>query len=158
METTVFISHQKRDKESTKTITEYSKEIGVKVYFDEYDRELQRRMTTQKAVVNALKKEISNSTHILYFISQNALYSKWVPFEVGYEYNKTNLATLTLKGIKNSDLPDYIKVAPIMPHIYDINEFIENKFQKKYILESRNFSDYKSTYHPLSGMMDTITT
>jgi hypothetical protein len=105
MEKTVFISHQKRDREEAKTIADYLKGIGIKVYFDEYDRELQiaTENDNPKGVVNAIKKGINNSTHMLCLISQNTLYSKWVPFEVGYGYDKTDLATLTLKGIKNSD-------------------------------------------------------
>ncbi|RLD57926.1 MAG: toll/interleukin-1 receptor domain-containing protein [Bacteroidetes bacterium] len=160
MNTKVFISHQKRDRDEAEKIAEYLKDMGINVYFDEYDRELQ--IATQndnpKAVVAAIRKGINNSTHMLCIISKNTLFSKWVPFEVGYGYDKTDLATLTLKGINNSDLPDYIKVAPIIRDIYDINKFIEDKFKKKYILESRNFSDYNSAYHPLSGVMDKIIT
>lgn len=157
MNTKVFISHQKKDRDEAKTIADYLKGIGISVYFDEYDRELQIA-TSPKAVVNAIKKGINNSTHMLCLISKNTLYSKWVPFEVGYGYDKTDLATLTLKGIKNSDLPDYIKVAPIIRDIYDINKFIDDKFKKKYILESKNFSDYNSSYHPLNSVMDAIIT
>jgi len=57
-------------------------------------------------VVAAIKKGTKSSTHELCIISPNILYSKWVPFEVGYGYDLTDLATLTLKGIKNSDLPE----------------------------------------------------
>jgi len=157
MSTKVFISHQKKDKREAKKIADYLKEVGIEVYFDEYDRELQ--IATQnddpKAVVSAIKKGINNSTHMLCLISKNTLYSKWVPFEVGYGYDKTDLATVTLKGISNSELPDYIKVAPIIRDIYDLNKFIE-KYGNKYILESRNFSEYKSYSHPLSNVMDSI--
>ena len=160
MDTKVFISHQKRDREEAKKIADYFRSVGIPVYFDEYDRDLQRATQggNSKEIVKAIEKGIQSSSHMLCIISKNTLYSQWVPFEVGYGYDKTDLATLTLKGIKSSDLPDYIKVAPIIRDIYDLNKFVENKFQKKYILESKNFSNYKSILHPLHDIMDPIIT
>ena len=155
----VFISHQKKDRIEAKKIADYLKSVSIDVYFDEFDRELQiaDQENNPKGVVAAIKKGIRSSTHMLCIISPNTLYSKWVPFEVGYGYDSTELATLTLKGIKNSDLPDYIKTAPIIRDIYDINKFVE-KHGSKYIFESRNYSDYKSYSHPLSNVMDSIIT
>ena len=94
---------------------------------------------------------------MLCLVSKNTLFSTWVPFEVGYGYDKTDLATITLKGIRNSELPDYIKVAPIIRDIYDLNKFIE-KYGNKYILETKKYSEYNSILHPLSNVMDTIIT
>jgi len=94
---------------------------------------------------------------MLCVISPATLYSKWVPFEVGYGYDKTDLATLTLKGIKNSDLPDYIKTKPIIRDIYDINKFVERHMGKP-VLERKMFSDHNSSYHPLNNVMDSIIT
>lgn len=155
----IFISHQKKDKDEAKKIADYFISVGIDVYFDEFDKELQQADINNdpKAVVAAIKKGINSSTHMLCIISPNTLISKWVPFEVGYGYDVTNLTTLTLKGIKTSDLPDYIKTKPIIRDIYDINKFIE-KQGKQFILESRKFSDYKSYSHPLSGIMDSIIT
>ena len=159
MSTKVFISHQKNDRDEAEKIAKYLERVGIEVYFDEYDKELQIATTNDnpKAVVNAIKNGINNSTHMLCVISKNTLTSKWVPFEIGYGFDKTDLATVTLKGISNSELPDYIKVAPIIRDIYDLNKFIE-KYGNKYILESRNFSEYKSYSHPLSNVMDAIIT
>lgn len=155
----VFISHQKRDRDEAEKIAKYLKRVGIDVYFDEYDRELQIATINDdpKAVVKAIKKGINNSTHMLCIISKNTLTSKWVPFEVGYGYDKTDLATVVLKGIKNNELPDYIKVAPIIRDIYDIINFAK-RHGNKYILETKMFSDYNNTNHPLSGIMDTIIT
>lgn len=155
----VFISHQKRDRDEAKKIADYLISVGIAVYFDEFDKELQQADVNNdpKAVVAAIKKGIKSSTHMLCIVSPNTLTSKWVPFEVGYGYDVTDLATLTLKGIKNSDLPDYIKTKPIIRDIYDINKFIKEQ-GKEYILESKMFSDYSSIRHPLIGIMDTIIT
>lgn len=155
----VFISHQKRDRDEAKKIADYLVSVGIEVYFDEFDKELQLAdlNNNPKAVVAAIKKGIKSSTHMLCIVSPNTLTSKWVPFEIGYGYDLTDLATLTLKGIKNSDLPDYIKTKPIIRDIYDINKFVKEQ-GKEYILESKMFSDYSSNRHPLSGIMDTIIT
>lgn len=153
----VFISHQKRDRDEAKKIADYLNSVGIAVYFDEFDKELQQADSTNnpKAVVAAIKKGINSSTHMLCIISPNTLTSKWVPFEVGYGYDTTDLATLTLKGIKNSDLPDYIKTKPIIRDIYDINQFVKNQ-GKGLILESKMFSDYNNINHPLRNVMDSI--
>lgn len=155
----VFISHQKRDREEARKIADYLLSVGLAVYFDEFDKELQQAELNKnpKAVVAAIKKGIKSSTHMLCVISINTLTSKWVPFEIGYGYDLTDLATLTLKGIKNSDLPDYIKTKPIIRDIYDINKFVKEQ-GKEYILESKMYSDYNSNRHPLSGIMDPILT
>jgi hypothetical protein len=155
----VFISHQKKDRIEAKKIAEYLKSVNISVYFDEFDRELQDadRRNNPKKVVAAIKKGVNSCTHMLCIVSPNTLNSKWVPFEVGYGYDSTTLATLTLKGVRNSDLPDYIKVAPIIRDIYDINEFVK-KHGSRFVFESSNYSDYKSYFHPLSGVMDSILT
>lgn len=155
----VFISHQKRDREEAKKIADYLKSVNIEVYFDEFDRELQQASidNNPKGVVAAIKKGIKSSTHMLCVVSPNTLSSEWVPFEVGYGYDNTDLATLTLKGIRNSDLPDYIKTKPVIRDIYDINAFVK-RHGKDSLLETKMFSDYSSSYHPLSNVMDSIIT
>jgi hypothetical protein len=155
----VFISHQKKDTKECSEIAEFLKSVGIDVYFDEYDSDL--RIAVQdddpKKVVDAIRKGIKNSTHMLCVISPNTLYSKWVPFEVGYGYDSTQVMVLTLKGIAKGDLPHYARAVPVIRDIYDINKFVENN-KGKYILESRNFSDYQAKSHPLSNVMDKIIT
>ena len=157
----VFISHQKDDKNEAEKIARYLKDAGIEVYFDEYDRELQIALQTNNpnAVVKAIKNGINISTHMLCIVSRNTLNSAWVPFEIGYGHDKINLATLTLKGITNSELPDYIKTSKIIRDIYDIDKFV-NTYGTSFILESlnvsRNFSKQADITHPLSSIMDTI--
>lgn len=155
----IFISHQKRDTEACRKIAEYLKSVGIDVYFDEYDRDLKIAVQEDnpKKVVNAIKIGIKNSTHMLCVISPNTLDSKWVPFEVGYGYDITKVVVLTLKNIKNSQLPHYIRAVPIIRDIHDINKFIENQ-KGKPILESKKYDNYNSALHPLYGVMDGIIT
>lgn len=156
-----FISHQKRDRDQAEKIAKYFKTVGIDVYFDEFDSELQIALkeNNPKAVVTAIKKGIKNSTHMLCLISPNTLYSKWVPFEVGYGYDITELSILTLKGISNKDLPDYVRIATIVRDIYDIEKLIKRS-GKMTLLEKTGSVDYKynSLNHPLSGVMDSIIT
>ena len=155
----VFISHQKKDTAHCSQIADYLKSVGLDVYFDEYDTDLKIAVQNDnpKQVVNAIKLGIQSSTHMLCVVSPNTLYSKWVPFEVGYGYDNTEILVLTLKGIKKEDLPHYVRAVPLIRDIYDINRFIENK-KEKFILESRNFSNYNSQLHPLRDVMDRFIT
>lgn len=155
----VFISHQKSDTLACIEIAKFLNSSGIDVYFDEYDSDL--RIAVQednpKKVVDAIRIGINNSTHMLCVISPNTLYSKWVPFEVGYGYDSTEVMVLTLKGIKKNELPHYVRAATVIRDIYDINKFVENR-KGKFVLESRNFSDHNSIVHPLSNIMDSIIT
>jgi len=157
MNTKVFISHQKRDRDEAKEIADYLLSMNIDVYFDEFDRELQQAdlEDNPQAVVNAIKRGIRNSTHMLCVVSRNTLSSEWVPFEVGYGYDSTNLSTLTLKGISESELPDYIRTKPVIRDIYDINKFVKEQ-GKGSVLETKLFSAYDNSLHPLRNVMDSI--
>jgi TIR domain len=120
----VFISHQKADKDICRSIANYLISAGIDVYFDEYDQDLRIANQTQnpKAVTKAILKGIQNSSHMLCVVSPNTLDSKWVPFEVGFGYDKTKLGVLLLKGIKKEQLPDYIRAVDlIVPSIWHLN-------------------------------------
>lgn len=153
----VFISHQKEDTEQCRKIAEYLKSIGIDVYFDEYDKDLKIAVQKNdaKGAVNAIRIGIKNSTHMLCVISPNTLGSKWVPFEVGYGYDITTVMVLTLKNIRNSELPQYIRAVPVIRDIDDLNKFIRSQ-KGELIVESRNYHKYDSKYHPLSDIMESI--
>ena len=154
-----FISHQKKDRDIAKQIVDYLESFNISVYFDEYDLDLQtaERENNPNGVVKAIKKGIQSSTHMICVISPNTLSSKWVPFEVGYGYESTDLRTLTLRGINNSDLPDYIKTKPIIRDINDIDNFIKENI-KQTLLEKVAFLEYKDDSHPLRYVMDRLIT
>ncbi|MCP9291813.1 toll/interleukin-1 receptor domain-containing protein [Gracilimonas sediminicola] len=153
----VFIAHQKGDREEAKKIATYLRSINIRVYFDEYDRELKKalRENNPKGVVKAIEKGLKSSTHMICLISKNTLYSKWVPFEIGYGYDKTKVYSLTLKGIKDYEIPDYIKATEILRDILDLNIFAK-QYGSKRLFEQKNYSNRSSYLHPLSGIMDPI--
>ncbi|MFV0225867.1 toll/interleukin-1 receptor domain-containing protein [Empedobacter falsenii] len=156
----VFISHQQKDKDAAKKIADYLIEAGIDVYFDAYDGDLRihHQSNNAKAVTDSIRKGINNSSHMLVLVSPNTLYSTWVPFEIGYGYDKTEVLTLCLKGITKGTLPEYLKATKIIRDIYDFNIFCENitGIKKENLILESKLSDYNSIYNPLSNIMDTL--
>lgn len=156
----VFISHQQKDKDAAKKIADYLIKTGVDVYFDAYDGDLRihHQSNNAKAVTDSIRKGINNSSHMLVLVSPNTLYSSWVPFEIGYGYDKTELFVLCLKGIPKGGLPEYARTATIVRDIYDLNNLISriSKINKEILLETKMMSDYGNYTNPLSGVMDTL--
>jgi len=154
----IFISHQRADKDICRKIADYLISIGINVYFDEYDQDLRLASETNnpKAVTAAILKGIKKSTHMLCVVSPNTLDSKWVPFEVGFGYDKTQLGVLLLKGIKKEQLPAYVRAAPlIVADLIDLNSFIEQLSYKGVILENRSLiKKYDDSSHPLANVME----
>jgi len=154
----VFISYQKEDKESAIKIADYLISIGIDVYIDRYDAELRihHQNNNPKAVTTAICNGINNSSHMLTVVSPNTLSSSWVPFEIGYGYDKTELSVLCLKGIPKGKLPEYVRTAKIIRDIYDLNILIRNfTGQTRDILEKANLVNLSSS-NSLTSLMDTI--
>ena len=156
----VFISHQKRDSDAARKVADYLENAGIDVYFDEYDGEL--RISHQSGnpidVTKAILNGINNSSHMLVIVSPNTLSSTWVPFEIGYGYDKTELGILCLKGIPKGSLPEYVRTAPIVRDIYDLNNLIGRLTgkQSEVLLETKMMSDYNNSSNPLFSVMDSI--
>ena len=156
----VFISHQKADKAEAKKIADYLINANIDVYFDEYDADLKfyRQSNNPSAVTTSICTGINNSSHMLVLVSPSTLYSTWVPFEIGYGFDKTDLSVLCLKGILQSSLPEYIKTASIIRDIYDLNTKIAaiRGLNKDYLLQTKSIIEFNSINNPLKNSMDTI--
>lgn len=154
----VFISHQKADTEYCKEIANYLINAGVDVYFDEFDSDLKfyRQTNNPTGVVTSIKKGIEMSSHMLCVISNNTLYSKWVPWEIGYGNEKTIQGAITIKGITSNELPDYLKTVHLVRGIKSLNNLITQiTGQTEYLLESQSrINNYSSFYHPLSSILE----
>ncbi|HBY69330.1 MAG TPA: hypothetical protein DEG69_17215, partial [Flavobacteriaceae bacterium] len=111
----VFISHHRSDLDDCKKIADYFMKADIDVYLGEYDYDLKEQVQRKnpKGVVSCIRKGINNSSHMLCVLSSQTIYSKWVPWEIGYGYDKTDLGAITLKGIANSSLPDYLKTVKL---------------------------------------------
>jgi hypothetical protein len=154
----VFISHQQRDKLLCREIASYIQQSGLDVYFDEDDRDLKiyREKNDPAGVVNSIRKGINNSTHMLCVVSVNTIQSLWVPWEIGYAYDKIDLASLTLKGIEDAGLPHYLLTKPLIRGTKSLNHYISmvtGKTESSLILENRMFAHHKSV-HPLDDVLD----
>ena len=154
----VFISHQKDDSSVCRKIADYLINAGIDVYFDEYDTDLRiyRQTNNPKYVVDAIKKGINSSSHMLCVFSPNTLYSKWVPWEIGYGYDKTSLSALTLKGITDGQLPEYLKTIPIIRGTKTLNDYISTtKGEEQYRMFSNGFLlEHTKGSHPLDDYLD----
>lgn len=154
----VFISHQKKDAAEARKVAEYLENAGIDIYFDENDGDLriQHQNDNPQAVTAAILKGINNSSHMLVVVSPNTIFSSWVPFEIGYGYDKTDLAVLCLKGIPKGKLPEYVRTKPVVRDIYDLNLMVERLTgkTKDTLIETRKMNDYSSYYNPLANVMD----
>ena len=156
----VFISYQQADRQQAIKVAEYLQNAGVDVYFDIYDNELKisHQNNDPKRVTNAICKGINNSSHMVVVVSPNTVFSTWVPFEIGYGFEKTDLAVLCLKGIPKGTLPEYIRTVPIIRDIYDLNNKISSlrNLSSDILLESKSINRYDNFSNPLRDVMDSI--
>ena len=95
---------------------------------------------------------------MLVIVSPDTISSSWVPFEIGYGYDKTELGVLCLKGIPKGKLPEYVRTAKIIREIYYLNSLIVGLTERKeeFLFESKMMSDHGSNTNPLSNVMDSL--
>lgn len=129
-------------------------DAGIDVYFDQYDRSINR--LDPQSVVNAIKRGIENSSHMLVLFLPNTFSSMWILWEIGYAYN--SLVTpnvLCLKGVEKDNLPESLKVVKIVMSIYQLNSLIAS-FKRinrnQLILEKASFLEINPT-HVLNNIM-----
>ncbi len=155
----IFISYQKSDRESAIKVAEYLQESGIDVYIDVYDQELKNnhQSNNPREVTTAILNGINNSSHMLVMVSPRTMNSTWVPFEVGYGFDKTDLGVLTLKGISNESLPEYLKTSSlIIRGTKSLNEYL-SRFTNRTVslMESSNLiKSHMAGYHPLDNYLD----
>ena len=150
----VFISHQRNDKDVAKKIADYIYKSGVDIYFDEYDSSIDR--DNPYSVVNAIKTGIKRSTHMLCILSQSALLSKWMPWEIGYGYDRLHVAGITVKEIAKDVLPEYLQVVPVIRGTKSLNTYLANtigRVEDSLIREQKLFSASQMN-HPLDNVLD----
>lgn len=156
----VFISHQRADHTAAQTIADALIKAGISVYFDAYEADLKyhHQNKNPKEVTSLICKGINNSSHMLVVASPTTIFSTWVPFEIGYGFDKTDLSVICLKGIPKGGLPDYIRSAKIVRDIYDFNNYIStySGVSKETLLETRLMSDFGNSSNPLSNIMDSL--
>lgn len=156
----VFISYQKDDRDAAVKVAEYLEKAGVDVYIDLYDTDLKssKQRNNPDQVTKLILKGINNSSHMLAIVSPNTIQSRWVPFEIGYGYDRTILGVLCLKGIAKGTLPEYIRTAPIVRDIYDLNNYIPRILgvDKTMMIQNKLILEESSYANPLRDVMDSL--
>ena len=95
---------------------------------------------------------------MLVIVSPKTITSLWVPFEIGYGFEKTELAVLCLKGIPKGSLPEYIRTVKVVRDIDDLNSLIATltKQSIQSLIEKKAFSAYNDKQNTLNSTMDNI--
>lgn len=79
--TTIFLSHSHKDKELAIGLKNYLGNMGLNLYIDWEDADMPG--TPNRETAYALKRRISSTNYFLMLCTDNALQSRWVPWEVG---------------------------------------------------------------------------
>ena len=153
----VFISHQKKDSEMANVVAEYLLNAGIDIYFDQYDKSINR--SNPQSVVTAIKRGVEHSSHMLVLFSPNTFGSMWVPWEIGYAYNSpVTLGVLRMKGVAKDQLPEYLKVIKLVSDIWDLNQLISHitNTNREQLLSEGRIRIYSDSANPLNRYMDSI--
>lgn len=150
----IFISHQKQDAAACRILADFLMNKGIDVYFDEYDKSIDR--SDPQSVVDAIQRGLNNSTHTLVVLSEHALASTWVPWEVGYSYAQRpkRIYALTLREVSYRALPEYFQILPVIRGTKSLIEaLVEFPLDAEAHREVRWFSESSSYPYPLSCIL-----
>lgn len=155
----IFISHVKEDTEACEPIAQYIREAGVDVYFDKYDKTLSElvREGNPDKVTERIQEGIDLSSHMLCVVSPQTIRSYWVPFEVGYGCKAAiGLGVLTLKGLADEALPDYMKTTRVVRGTRSLNEFIAELIgtNSDHLIEQKALRRPSDPKHPLDYVLN----
>lgn len=136
----IFISYQRNDEDYAKEISDYVLEKKIDVYFDlaHEDLRIARQEDNPMGVTTAIRQGLLKCSHMLVIVSPGTLESPWVPFEIGYAYDRKgeDLKVLRHKGIDKTDLPQYLKVKEVLNGTLALNGFLESIQRDNWIYES----------------------
>jgi hypothetical protein len=89
--------------------------LGIDVYFDEFDEDLQRfaAMNDPQGVVHQIDTGLQRCSHLLGIISKKTRGSWWVPYEIGSARNlDKRVGYVILDNV--GWLPEYMKVSDVL--------------------------------------------
>lgn len=156
----MFISYQASDLNEAQKVADYLSNSGVEIYFDRYDGDLrlQSQRDNPRVVTEAICSGINNSSHMVAIVSPNTVSSSWVPFEIGFGYDKTELAVLCLKGIPKGKLPEYARIAKVIRDRWDLNNLISNLTgaSVEELSALKRISGWNDAGNPLIDIMDSL--
>lgn len=159
----IFISYQRKDEEYASDIADYIISKQLDVYFDLEDNDLKQINQTANplAVTNSIKKGLNESDYMLVIVSPDTYRSLWVPFEVGYAYDKKGdkMKILRHKGILKGSMPAYLKVKELLNGTASLNRFLRSVRQENLLYEKLEKGGKVKTFsasasNPLNKYLD----
>lgn len=155
----VFLSHKKEDTEACEPIAEYLRDAGVDIYFDRYDRSLEDLLREGDAdkITERIQTGLKWCSHMICVVSAKTVTSYWVPYEVGYGCRaEVILGILTLKGVDDSRLPEYMKTTKVIRGTRSLNEFVAELLgtSTHRLVEVKAIQPYSQLRHPLDHVLD----
>jgi hypothetical protein len=159
----IFISYQRKDEKYASDVADYITSKQLDVYFDLEDNDLKQINQTANplAVTNSIRKGLNQSQYMIVIVSPTTSTSPWVPFEVGYAFDKKGdkMKILRHKGILKSSMPAYLKVKELLNGTASLNRFLNTIRKNHFIYESlekggkiKTFSAFQS--NPLNIYLD----
>lgn len=97
---TVFLSHSHKDRDLVLSLIEVLARFKIKVYVDWQDSTMPR--VTNRITAEGIKKRISALDVFLVLATNNAMNSKWVPWEIGIADNLKELETIAIIPVVDS--------------------------------------------------------
>jgi len=97
---TVFLSHSHLDKELAKGLKNYLSSLGIDLYIDWLDSSMPPNTNMETA--NSIKQRIGKSDHVLVLGTNNAVRSRWVPWEIGVADIKKTPAGISILPVVDS--------------------------------------------------------
>lgn len=106
----VFVSHFSKDRELIITLKDMLNNQGLDCYVDwMYDREQLSRELTCKETAAVLIKRMEQSKALLYVLTEEALESQWMPWELGF-FSALNKPIYVYKPTEIKYIPKYIEL------------------------------------------------
>lgn len=160
----IFISYQRDDEDYASEVSQYIISKQLDVYFDLEDNDLRQenKLRNPKGVTDAITKGLNRSDYMIVIVSPTTYKSLWVPFEIGYSFDKKGdkMKILRHKGIDKNNMPSYLKVRELLQGTASLNDFLDSIRSHHRIYENllqkgervKSFSTYSS--NPLNKYLD----
>lgn len=161
----IFISYQRKDEEYATEVANFIMANQIDVYFDLDDNDLKKhnQRNNPNEVTNAITKGLNQSNYMIVIVSSNTYLSPWVPFEVGYAFDKKGdkMKILRHKDIDRNNLPHYLKVKELLHGTIPLKRFIAS-IRKQYNIPDMLFESeqriktFSSYTHSLQKYLDEV--
>lgn len=150
IEPCIFLSHRSLDKSMVEDIGNYIMSQGIDIYFDKYDKELQKadEEGNDEATTRCIQKGLEKSTHVMCLLSPVTITSWWVPYEVGYGENMgKEIFSQKLANLNKREIPAYLRIRECLMGWSELDAYLD-KIVVRY--GTLNESEYRASYYKKS--------